>query len=163
MDGIYIFKALILGIFGAGGFYFVVAFVFHYFPMPAFFYFRERAVAETVKRYKKEGDLPHTLWKVARITMIVMILVAWWLVFAIFAYGLYLQLPNYIPSDNQETFWGYYGIAVVMPALWALYRFVRFIFPKKKEKVELTPPETYTVTETAPLVEIDEKNKPSQI
>lgn len=155
MDGIYIFKALILGIFGAGGFYFVVALVFHYFPMPAFLYFRERAVAETVKRYKKEGDLPHTLWKIARAIMIFMVLVAWWGIFAIFAYGLYTQLPRYIPTDTTEVFWIYYGIAIVFPALWALYRFIRFIFPKKKKEVQVSTPAI--VTETAPLVELNTK------
>jgi hypothetical protein len=132
MNGIYIFKALILGTFGAGGFYFVMAFVFHYFPMPAFFYLRERAVSETVKRYKKEGDLPHLLWRIARVTMIFLMLLAWWGIFAIFAYGLYTQIPTYIPT-TEDNFWIYYGIAITIPVLWVFYRFVRFIFPSKEK------------------------------
>lgn len=131
MDIIYITKALLLGICGAGGFYLVMAFAFNYFPMPILLYGRTRLLNWASKRHKKEGDLASIAWSVGRILMIITMLAIWVAMFLLYAYGLYETLPLYLP-DMQEKFWWYYGLAIAFPLLYAIVRFISFFFAKDK-------------------------------
>jgi hypothetical protein len=116
---------------GAGGFYFLMAFTFHYFPLPIFFYVREQVLTYATKKHKKKGDLGSMIWSVGRFFMIMMLLVAWWGVFAIYAYTFYEMIQHYLP-DAGADFWTYYAMGVALPAIWALVVFVRFFFIKKE-------------------------------
>lgn len=131
MDYIYIIKALMIGILGAGGFYFMMAFSFQYFPLPIFLYVRARIATYAAKKHKKEGDFGAKIWQIGRFFMILTLLLVWWGIFGIYAYGLHQALTNYLPNA-ESYFWTYYGIAIAIPALWALVKFIRFFFAKKE-------------------------------
>jgi uncharacterized membrane protein YuzA (DUF378 family) len=134
MDLILIIKAFSIGCLGAIGFYFVISFMFQYFPLPMLLKTRTLLLTWASKKYKKDGDLADKVWTIGNNSLVVIILVIWWLIFGLFAYLLYNMLAYYIPVTGN-SFWIYYGIAIVVPSLWALIQFFSF-FKQKKEKEE---------------------------
>jgi len=135
MDLILIIKAFAIGCLGAGGFYFVISFLFQYFPLPMFLKARSLLLVWASKKHKEEGDLGDKVWTIGNFTLAAMILHVWWLIFGVFSYLLYNMLHYYIPVTGNP-FWIYYGIAIALPAIWALIQFIYFFIPKKEKEEE---------------------------
>ncbi len=129
MDTIYIIKALMLGTLGAGGFYFLTALVFHYFPLPFFLYARTRILTFASKKHQKKGDFGDKIWGLGRFFIILGLLIFWWGLFVVYAWNLNQILRVYLP-DTGDNFWTYYGLAIALPLLVSAIQFVRFFFAK---------------------------------
>ncbi|WMX15372.1 hypothetical protein [Aureispira sp. CCB-E] len=139
MNIIYIVKALMIGSMGAGGFYFLISFLLHYFPLPLFLKTQNVVDAWAIKHYKTEKALDK-IWnvgnKVAQITVTLM----WLVILAAYVYLLYQVLSFYIPIDNRSTlFLYYYLIAIALPIVWVLFRIATYAWAKRKAN-QLSPP-----------------------
>lgn len=136
MDIIYIIKTLIIGCLGAGGFYFIASFFLHYFPLPLYIKTQSILVVWASSRMKEEGDFADQLWKAGTVFFQVLMVITWWLVFGIYAVLLHHLLRHYIPIIGN-LFWIYYGIAIVLPTLWAIVTCWRFFHPKEQKENNL--------------------------
>jgi hypothetical protein len=139
MDIIYIIKALMIGCMGAGGFYFIMSLLLHYFPLP--FLIKTQNLIDTwaIKHCKTDKALER-VWtigkRMAKFT-IVMICLS---VFGVFTYLLYNVLSFYLPIDNKSPlFISYYLIAIALPLSWILLKIIKYFWGKKK-KNEPSPP-----------------------
>lgn len=140
MDVIYIIKALIIGCLGAGGYYFVISFIFHYFPMPLYIKLQTILTSWAGNKTKKKGDFADRVWNIGRGILIGTMLLTWLAIFAFFAYLLYNFITYYIPVEGNLK-WSYYGIAVTLPSLWMLLKLFSFIPKKKQTSVQANPPQ----------------------
>jgi len=125
MDIIQIIKALGIGTFGAGGYYFFVAFVVHYFPLPLLRYAKDRALTFLSQKHQKKGDWADRSWKIVQSLLSILIAVMWWGFFGVYVYLLYRMLDYYLIAEGT-LFYIYFGISLVFPSIWALVRFINF-------------------------------------
>lgn len=135
MDIIILIKTLFIGCFGAGGFYFVMSFVYHYFPLPLLIKMRDLLSAWGKKKHRDkaletDSAWVDTVWSLGSNILILFIIIAWVLTFALYVYYLQIALEHYI--GMTEFFWIYFGIAVCMPSLWVLVHTIRFFRPVTK-------------------------------
>lgn len=135
MDIITLIKTLFIGCLGAGGYYIVASFVYHYFPMPFLNKNRSLLKAWGGKKYRNEEDITERkttnwvdiVWIIGTGLLIGFIILSWFVTFGIYLYGLHRALTLYIaPTD---FFWVYYGIAIIFPSIWVVVRTIRFIKP----------------------------------
>ncbi|MGH1335606.1 MAG: hypothetical protein ACRBFS_05715 [Aureispira sp.] len=138
-------KVLMLGCGGALGYYFVISYVFHYFPMPIFLKADALLKGWHLKRLAENKNASDFLWRMGKGFLNTLLLGAWWLVFAGFAYILYSVLHYYFPEVGS-LFWPYYGLAIALPAIWVLVRFIAFFKKKPVEEIKIA-------LDTRPLIE----------
>ena len=101
MNTIYIIKALLIGFFGAGGFYIFMAFVFMYFPMPIFLYIQTRVLTWARKKHKKSRVWVDGVWKTIRFLLVTAMLITWWGMFAGYSMCLHRALTLYLPDAGS--------------------------------------------------------------
>lgn len=141
MDIIYIIKALIIGSMGAGGFYFFIALLLHYFPLPLFIKTQNIVDTWAIKHYKKESALDR-IWNIGRRMAQLAIVVMWLIIGGVFCYLLFNALSLYLPIDNTSVLFGYYyAIAIVPPLLWVIVRVTRYLLAKNKASKPSKPKE----------------------
>ncbi|MBL4648398.1 MAG: hypothetical protein JKY03_01610 [Aureispira sp.] len=132
MDIIYSIKALMIGCMGAGGFYFFIALLLHYFPLPLFIKTQNIVDTWAIKRYNTEKALKR-IWNIGRRVAQVLIVTMCLVLLVVFAYFLYNVLSFYIPIDNRSlSFLYYYLIAIVPPLAWFLFKTIKYLWVKKK-------------------------------
>lgn len=147
MDTIYIIKALMIGSMGAGGFYFFIALLLHYFPLPLFIKTQNIVDAWAIKHYKKESAL-ESIWNIGKRMSQLAIVVMWLIIGGIFCYLLYNALSLYLPIDNTSMLFKYYYIiAIVPPLLWTIVRITKYQMAKSKAK-HPTPPKEEPIRKT---------------
>lgn len=141
MDIIYIIKALMIGCMGAGGFYFVISLLLHYFPLPLFIKTQNVVDTWAIKRYESEKALER-IWNIGRLMARIAIVILCLVLISAFAYLLYKMLSFYLPIDNKSLlFFYYYLIAFVPPFSWFLFKVARYLWGKKKAKTPSAPVE----------------------
>ncbi|BDS14815.1 hypothetical protein [Aureispira anguillae] len=148
MELIYIIKALMIGCLGAGGFYFFISFLFHYFPMPLYLKAQDLLSSWAVQRFKKQGDRADRVWTIGNNILIVFLFLTWIATFVVYAFLLHQMLQYYLPNTS---YWVYYSIAISLPAIWAIVKLVQLILvavSKKKKKEIATPPAVPTLKKT---------------
>lgn len=134
MDIIAWVKTLLIGYFGAGGFYVIVSFCYLYFPLPLFAKLQTLLSSWAAGRHKKKGNTMAKLWYLGIIGLIALMGLAWAATFGLYAYTVYIMLLRYVTTD-MDIFWFYYVVATIFPAIWAIYRWKRF-FREKEVEVE---------------------------
>lgn len=141
MDIIYIIKALMIGSMGAGGFYFVVSLLLHYFPLPLFIKTQNVVDTWAIKRYESEKALER-IWNIGRWMSLIAIVLLFIVLLSAFAYLLYKTLSLYILVDNQSVlFFYYYLIAAVPPFTWFLFKIIKYFWGKKQQSTPSAPVE----------------------
>ena len=145
MTAIALCKVLLLGCGGALGYYFVISYLFHHFPMPIFLKARVFLEGWQLKRKIADENASDFLWRLGKGCLNGLLLLAWWMVFAGYAYILYSVLHYYFPEAGS-LFWPYYGLAIALPALWVLVQFVSFFKKKPVEEIKVA-------LDTRPLIE----------
>lgn len=135
MDIISWVKTLLIGYLGAGGFYIVASFTYLYFPLPLFAKMRTMLTSWARGRHKKKGTWMAKLWYVGSFGLIALMSLAWWITLGLYGCVLYILLHRYVTTDANDI-WIYFSVAMVLPAIWAIYRYIRFFNAKKEEKVE---------------------------
>jgi|VirMetMinimDraft_7_1064189.scaffolds.fasta_scaffold62197_2 hypothetical protein len=141
MDLIYIIKAVMIGSLGGGGFYFIIALLLHYFPLPLFIKTQNIVDAWAIKRYETEKALDR-IWNIGKRMAGLAIAIMYLVIFAAFTYILYKTLSFYLPIDNKSLlFLYYYLIAIALPLSWLLFRMVRYFWLKGKKEKPSAPAE----------------------
>jgi len=141
MDIFFIIKALIIGCMGAGGFYFFIALLLHYFPLPLFIKTQDVVDSWAIKHYKTEKAL-EKIWKIGKRMAQLTIVIMWLLIIAAFTYLLYNALSLYLPIDNKSfLFLYYYLIAIAFPLTWLIFRVLKYSWVKRKENKPSAPVE----------------------
>ena len=141
MDIIYIIKALMIGCMGAGGFYFIISLLIHYFPLPLFIKTQNLVDTWAIKHSKTEKALER-IWNIGKRMAQLVIGIMWLVILAAFTYILYKTLSFYLPIDNKSLlFLYYYLIAIALPLIWLLFRMVRYFWLKGKKEEPSAPVE----------------------
>lgn len=141
MDIIYVIKALMIGSMGAGGFYFVVSLLLHYFPLPLFIKTQNIVDTWAIKRYDTDKSLER-IWNIGRWMSFAAIVVVCLVLLSAFSYLLYRTLSLYIRIDNKSLlFLYYYLIAAVPPFAWFIFKILRYFLGKKQAKEPSAPVE----------------------
>lgn len=138
MDGFLLLKLIFIGFFSAGGFYVLVAYAFHYVPLPAYLKLRARYMAWAGKRTLVNEKAGLRWEKLGKFFFGGLAFLTWCAIFVVFSYVLYAELQAYL-TDHQEQFWAYYGATISLPALLFLWRSVRFFIRKKPAVVPPNP------------------------
>lgn len=134
MDIIFIIKAIIIGSMSAGGFYFLIALLVHYFPLPLFIKTQNVVDSWTIRHYKTEEALDKT-WNIGKRMAQLAIVTMWLVLIAAFTYLLYKVLSIYLPIDNTSSlFLYYYLIAIALPLTCLLFKVLKYWWGKKKNR-----------------------------
>jgi hypothetical protein len=100
--------------------------------MPALLNMRERVriwCDDLAKRNEKRG---RRLWNLSKAIFKIITAILWTATVAAFAYLLIPVLESYISSQNV-LFWGYYAIAIILPAFLLVWRGIK-IYTNVKNK-----------------------------
>jgi hypothetical protein len=130
-----------IGSMGAGGFYFFISLLLHYFPLPLFIKTQNIVDTWAIKRYDTDKALER-IWNIGKWMSFAAIVVVYLVLLATFSYLLYNALSLYIPIDNKSLlFLYYYLIAAVPPFTWFIFKIVKYFWGKKKNSTPSAPVE----------------------
>lgn len=135
MDIISWVKTLLIGYLGAGGFYIIASFTYLYFPLPLFAKLRTILSSWAKGRLKKNSKWMARLWYLGTLGLLALMALAWLATLGLYGYALYIMLQRYVTTDANDI-WIYFGVAMSLPSIWAIYRLVHFFPSKKSKKIE---------------------------
>lgn len=129
-------KTLLLGCGGAVAYYFLVSYVFRLVIYPTYRKVADFLLHESIKpeaRIKTDRYL--SLLRAFRLGLSFLMGITWWLLFGGCVYVLYSLLAYYFTVQHAAFGW-LFGLAVLLPAIWALWNFIGFF--KQKPPLPIT-------------------------
>lgn len=124
MDYVLLFKAFLLGILSAGGFYMAIALLAQAFPLPTLFQANERAKTWIDNKTLKSQARFYAIR--FRVTQVLMLLL-WFVLALVYAFVLHNILSSYLAIWEQSLVWPYYLLAASTPSVCIFYYFIRWL------------------------------------
>ncbi len=131
MDIAIVIKTFIVGLIWTGSFYLIISYIYPIFPMPQLLWMRKMLEKFSDSIAEKNEKRGRWIWGLCRGLFKFITAVLWLLTMAVYLYYFIPVLQYYIYPNIDISFWGYYALAIALPALYILWLGIS-IFKKSK-------------------------------
>lgn len=129
-------KSILLGFIWGGSFLLIASYAIHIFPLPAFYGLKDWILRWIDKKYKQNIEARERWSNRLGGLSIILVIVLWISLIALYAYALHGLMYSYIPDAAQANFWLCYGVAVAPTSIWMFWKMIQTLWQKEYEEKE---------------------------